>query len=359
LAAIEFARRLCYQPCSVFTEVSVDGQLAFWRRIMLGLAAVNVVAGLAGERFGGFRALRLDGLSAFFWGVLYAVLAWMVSWRPRRCLIAVVVWAIVDGVRLAFAAGDTGDSAPLLAIALRVAFAVPAVKAALVAQQALEEAAGARRPPPVVAKVANVAGRPTEPRSPTVRPAVGLQERQGAAGGTSPAPGRLPRATGSVLTTGTRASTVSMRTPTANVDSAASALRFVARSCEVGGDGLRMMTSDGQARLLAWEEVGEIWARSLPAERPWDGQALLEIAPKGQGVEPVRVFATTRLSWPGAAAPSVSRLANLRRLCVDIAGRATDLVMDEQTRRFMNEGTAPHALARMDDLAERDARYTT
>jgi hypothetical protein len=150
-----------------------------------------------------------------------------------------------------------------------------------------------------------------------------------------------------------------MRTPTANVDSAASALRFVARSCEVGGDGLRVVKSDGQARLLAWEEVGEIWARSLPAERPWDGQALLEIAPKGQGVEPVRVFATTRLSWPGAAAPSASRLANLRRLCGDIAGRATGLVMDEQTRRFMNEGTAPHALARMDGLAERDARYTT
>jgi len=332
------------------------GQLAFWRRIMLGLAAVNVVAGLAGELFGGFRVLRLDGLSAFFWGVLYAVLAWMVSWRPRRCLIAVVVWAIVDGARLAFAAGDTGDSAPLLAIVLRAAFAVPAVKAALVAQEALEEAAGARRPPPVVAKVANVAGRSTEPRSPTVRPAVGLQERQGAAGGTSPA---LPRATGSVLTTGTRAPAVSMRTPTANVDSAASALRFVARSCEVGGDGLRVVKSDGQARLLAWEEVGEIWARSLPAERPWDGQALLEIAPKGQGVEPVRVFATTRLSWPGAAAPSASRLANLRRLCGDIAGRATGLVMDEQTRRFMNEGTAPHALARMDGLAERDARYTT
>ena len=332
------------------------GQLAFWRRIMLGLAAINVVAGLAGELFGGFRVLRLDGLSAFFWGVLYAVLAWMVSWRPRRCLIAVVVWAIVDGARLAFAAGDTGDSAPLLAIVLRVALAVPAVKAALVAQQALEEAAGARRPPPVVAKVANVAGRSTEPRSPTVRPAVGLQERQRAAGGTSPA---LPRVTGSVLTTGTRAPAVSMRTPTANVDSAASALRFVARGCEVGGDGLRVVKSDGQARLLAWEEVGEIWARSLPAERPWDGQALLEIAPKGQGVEPVRVFATTRLSWPGAAAPSASRLANLRRLCVDIAGRATGLVMDEQTRRFMNEGTAPHALARMDGLAERDARYTT
>ena len=139
------------------------GQLAFWRRIMLGLAAINVVAGLAGELFGGFRVLRLDGLSAFFWGVLYAVLAWMVSWRPRRCLIAVVVWAIVDGARLAFAAGDTGDSAPLLAIVLRVAFAVPAVKAALVAQESLEEAAGARRPPPVVAKVANVAGRSTEP----------------------------------------------------------------------------------------------------------------------------------------------------------------------------------------------------
>jgi hypothetical protein len=266
------------------------------------------------------------------------------------------VWAIVDGARLAFAAGDTGDSAPLLAIVLRVAFAVPAVKAALVAQEALEEAAGARRPPPVVAKVANVAGRSTEPRSPTVRPAVGLQERQGAAGGTSPA---LPRATGSVLTTGTRAPAVSMRTPTANVDSAASALRFVARGCEVGGDGLRVVKSDGQARLLAWEEVGEIWARSLPAERPWDGQALLEIAPKGQGVEPVRVFATTRLSWPGAAAPSASRLANLRRLCVDIAGRQTALFMDEQTRRFMNEGTAPHALARMDGLAERDARCTT
>jgi hypothetical protein len=337
--------------------MDAGGQLAFWRRIMLGLAAVNVVGGLAGERFGGFLALQLDGLSAFFWGVLYAVLAWMVSWRPRRCLIAVVVWVIVDGVRLAFAAGDTGDSVPLLAIALRVAFAVPAVMTALVAQQALEEAAVARRPPPVVAKVANVARPSTEPRSTTVRPAVGLPERQGAAGGTLPV--RLPRATGSVLTTGTRASTVSMRTPTANVDSAASALRFVARSCEVGGEGLRVVTSDGQARLLAWEEVGEIWARSLPAERPWDGQPLLEIAPKGQGVEPVRVFATTRLSWPGAAPPSASRLANLRRLCVDIAGRQTALFMDEQTRRFMNEGTAPHALARMDGLAERDARCTT
>jgi hypothetical protein len=33
--------------------------------------------------------------------------------------------------------------------------------------------------------------------------------------------------------------------------------------------------------------------------------------------------------------------------------------MDEQTRRFVSEGTAPHALARMDGLAERDARYTS
>lgn len=335
------------------------GNLALWRRIMLGLAAVNVVAGLAGERFGAFRALRLDGTSAFFWGVLYAVLAWMVSWRPRRCLIAVVVWAIVDGVRLAFAAGDTGDSAPLLAIVLRVAFAVPAVMAALAAQQALEEAAEARRPPPVIAKVAHVAGRPPEPRSPTVRPAVELQDRVGAARGMPPVSGRLPRVTGSLLTTGTRAPAVSLRTPAANVDSAASALRFVARSCEVGGDGLRVVTSDGQAHLLTWDKVGEIWARSLPAERPWDGQALLEIAPKGQGVEPVRVFATTRLSWPGGAAPSASRLANLRRLCVDISGRTTSLAMDEQTRRFVSEGTAPHALARMDGLAERDARYTS
>jgi hypothetical protein len=348
-------------PARVY-EVSMDGggQLAFWRRIMLGLAAVNVVVGLAGELFGPFRAPRLDGLSAFFWGVLYAVLAWMVSWRPRRCLIAVVVWAIVDGVRLVFAAGDTGDSVPLLAIVLRVAFVVPAVKAALAAQQALEEAAGARRPPPVIAKVANVAGQSPEPRSPTVRPNVELQDRVGAAGrGTPPVSGRLPRATGSVLTTGTRAPAMSLRTPTANVDSAASALLFVARSCEVGGDGLRVVTSDGRAHLLSWENVGEIWARSLPPERPWDGQALLEIAPKNQGVEPVRVFATTRLSWPGAAAPSASRLANLRRLCTDVAGRATSLAMDEQTRRFVNEGTAPHALARMDGLAERDARYTS
>jgi hypothetical protein len=331
----------------------VAAPLRFWRVVILGLAAANVVAGIAAERSGLFHAFRLDTLSVVFWGFCYALLAWIVSWRPKRVLIAVVVWVIIDGTRLAFLAGDEGQGIPMLAVVLRVGLALPVVKAALVAHQAAEDAFWRARGPGIAARVDP---RPREPRSSTVRPAVELKERQGTAADPA-ARAPSPRATGSILTTGTRTPAIGMRTPTAAVDSAATALRYVARRCEVREDRLNVVASDGGSRSLAWSEIGEIWIRMLPPERPWDSQVLLEVASTVAGAEPVRVFATTMLAWPGGATPSTSRQANLRRLCQDIAARAPDLVMDDSTRRFLEDAGAPQKLIRMDSVTERDARY--
>jgi hypothetical protein len=332
---------------------AISAPLRSWRVVIMGLAAANVLAGIAAERLGLFRALHLDALSVFFWGFCYALLAWIVAWRPKRALIAVVVWVIIDGARLTFLAGDVGEGIPLLAILLRIGLGLPVVKAALLAEQAAEDAAWRGRGPGIVARVHP---RQPEPRSPTVRPGVELKDRQETMG-EPPARAASPRVTGSILTTGTRTPAVSVRTPAAAVDSAATALRYVARRCEVRGDRLDIVASGGRSRSLAWAEFGEIWIRMLPPERPWESQLLLELIPKGAGVEPVRVFATTMLSWLGGAAPSTSRLANLRRLCQDIATRAPDLAMDDATRRFLEEGSAPQQLARVDSVVERDARY--
>jgi hypothetical protein len=144
------------------------------------------------------------------------------------------------------------------------------------------------------------------------------------------------------------------------VDSAASALRFVARRCELTAEGVRATPATGPATELPWDRIAALWVRQLPPDRPWDSQLVLDIQPAQASetlVEPVRVFATTILQLALAGSPSTSRLENLRRLAAFVAAHAPSLAMDPETRAFIEAVAAPARLARMADFAAYDARY--
>jgi hypothetical protein len=287
------------------------------RLAMVGVALTNLVLGVAGDAAGkgALQSLGFDGFSAFLWGFLYGVTVVMIPVRPARIMVAVVGFAVIDGVRLVFAAEDVAGSMPWFALLLRVGFAALAVMTAFAASKAAEEAAWARRPPPFVAKIAasRAAARPAN-EGPSAR---------------------------------------NLRSP-ATVDSTASALRYVAKRCEVTAEALQLTLPGGPVRVLPWSEVRSIWVRMLPPDRPWDGQIVFDVVPCSG--EPLRVFATTFLHWPQGGRPATSRMENMRLLAAHIAAQVPELVMDEATRAFAAGGPIGH-LARIADLEAHDARY--
>ena len=288
------------------------------RLAMLGVALANLVLGVAGDAAGkgALQSLGFDWFSALLWGFLYGVTVVMIPVRPARIMVTVVGFAVIDVVRLVFAAGDVAGSLPWFALLLRVGFAALAVMTAFVASKAAEEAAWARRPPPFVAKItaSRVAARPAN-EAPSAR---------------------------------------NLRSPAATVDSTASALRYVAKRCEVTAEALQVTLPGGAVRVLYWSDVGSVWVRMLPPDRPWDSQIVFDVVPRSG--QPLRVFATTFLHWPQGGRPSTSRMENLRRLAAHIAAQVPGLVMDEATRAFVAGGPIAR-LARIADLEAHDALY--
>lgn len=151
---------------------------------------------------------------------------------------------------------------------------------------------------------------------------------------------------------------ISMRGGSVGVDEAAASLRFVARRCEIGPDGLRAYEANGKLRDLAWSEIARIVVRALPPDPPWDAGLVVDlVAPLDGRWQPVRIFGATFVNYaalPGGA--SAARLDNVRRLAGHVRERNPALAVDEETAAFLAGGPAPR-FPDITGFAEYDAAY--
>jgi len=321
-------------------------------QVIAAVAVLNVVVGVLVEATG---ADFLRGIGAG-WpsvaaGVVYGILAWLARGRSIVALgIAIALFAL-DGVFVLVSAAQAGSN-PVSGLFVRVFLLVPMLRG-LPALGELRRRPKQRPPSRPAARLpvrpaAAPAARPAAP--PAVRVLSGDAERQRlhmtGRLDTGPAPTALGRGP------------VSMKGK-ASVDTAAAALRFLARKVEILDSGLRVTTREGRVRETTWDTIGRVVARQLPPDPPWDSGLLVDVvAYLDARWEPLRVFTTTLVNvaaLPGGA--STSRTENLRRLVRHVRERNPAVALDSDTVAFADGARPPARFASLSQLAEYDAGY--
>jgi hypothetical protein len=140
---------------------------------------------------------------------------------------------------------------------------------------------------------------------------------------------------------------------TTGADAAASALRFVAKDCELDAAGVRVRGKDGRQETLVWADLAEVRVRQLPAGPPYDGALLLDLvrvpAPDG-AVRPLRLLPTTRVNYNVLPGAGVTSQQNFRRLASHVLAQSPAARCEPASVPFVNEGKAAPRLSSASEI---------
>lgn len=321
------------------------------------VSGVNAVLGLLAGAFNIYFLQSMGlGLGSMVAGAVYGILGYFVRQRSMVALSLAVGLFVLDGLFLVASRSGSGSTGGLVA---RVFLLVPMLMGfpALRALQAEERRA--RRAPrprpgprtPVRAGAATTTARPATAPPPT-RTFSGDAERRRLELSQAP----------SATTTRIRPSGQRAETRTrADVDAAASGLRFVARKCEITPAGLKVSYPDGRTRDVGYSEIASVVVRLLPPDPPWNAEPLFDAVVRSAdntSWEAVRLFSTTVVNTaalPGGG--STARLDNLRKLGAHLLAQNPALSLDPETATFMKDGKPPARFVSTTHFAEYDQRY--
>jgi hypothetical protein len=144
-------------------------------------------------------------------------------------------------------------------------------------------------------------------------------------------------------------------------DAAASALRFVAKDCELDASGIRARSKDGRQETVAWADIAEIRVRQLPAGPPYDGALLLDLvrAPAPDGaVRPLRLLPTTRANYTFLPGSGVTSQQNFRRLASHVLASSAGARCEPASMPFVNEGRPAPRLSSASEIVAYEAPFS-
>jgi hypothetical protein len=328
------------------------------------VAGLNALLGLVAAAFDlqFLRTLGL-GLGSLVVAAIYGGLGYLVKEKRSSVALGLAVGLFVlDGLSMLFFL-EPGQAPPIGGLVARVFFLVPMVMGFPALRTLAAEAAHPRRPPrraPLAASATPAAA----PRGPAAAPP----------GAAAPPPARTftgdaerrrlelsQVASGATTRTAASGHRVETRTRT-EVDAASSALRFVAKRCEITPTGLSVAYPSGPGREVAFSEVLAVVVRLLPADPPWASQPIFDAVVRSAdntAWQALRVFSTTLVNYaalPGGA--STSRLENMRRLAAHLLAQNPQLSLDPETAAFVKDGKPPVRFVSTTHFAEYDQRYS-
>ena len=144
-------------------------------------------------------------------------------------------------------------------------------------------------------------------------------------------------------------------------DAAASALRFVAKECELHAAGIRARGTDGRQETIAWADIAEIRVRQLPAGPPYDGAILLDLvrAPAPDGaLRPLRMLPTTRANYNFLPGSGVTSQQNFRRLVSHVLSQSSAARCEPASVPFANEGKPAPRLSSASEIVAYDQAFS-
>jgi hypothetical protein len=147
---------------------------------------------------------------------------------------------------------------------------------------------------------------------------------------------------------------------TTGADAAASALRFVAKDCEIDASGIRARGKDGRQESIAWTDITEVRVRQLPAGPPYDGALLLDLvrAPGADGtVRPLRLLPTTRANYNFLPGSGVTSAQNFCRLASHVLAQSVEARCEAASAPFVNDGKPAPRLASASEIVAYDAPF--
>jgi hypothetical protein len=307
--------------------------------VIFVVAGLSVVIGLAALAFD-IQFLRMLGAGGWsvLAGLVYAGLAFQVKKRQMWALALAVALYVVDGALSLAMSVQPGATPPVGGIIIRIVFTLMMARG-FGAIRELESRPRSRRP----TRPTPMKPRPAPPAAPPMTAA-----RRKAVEDAPP----TTQAIG-----GRRPTEIKTRSST---DAAASALRFVAFKCEITPKGLRVTSSRGAVREVAFGEIRSLLVRQLPPDPPWSSQLLLDAVPDGTNGagEPIRILGTTVVNYhalPKGA--STSRLENLRSFGSFLAAQNPSLSIDPETAHFLQGPKAPARFTTMVQFHEYDSRF--
>lgn len=341
--------------------------------MVLVIAGLNAVLGLLAAAFNVQFLQSLGvGVGSIVVGAVYGVLGYFVRQQSLVALGLAVGLFVLDGLSLPFMA-PAGTTPSVGGLVARFFLLLPMLRGfpALRALKADEERARRALPPRPPARVGS--GPSVGTSSP--RSASKSTPDPSAAADPAPAPPAARTFSGDaerrrLELSQTQSATASRIAPSgqrtevrtkADVDAAASGLRFVVRRCEITTVGLKIAYPDGRTRDVAYAAIAAVVVRLLPPDPPWNSQPLLDAVVRsadGASWEAVRIFSTTVLNaaaLPGGA--STSRLENMRKLAEHLMAQNPALSLDAETAAFVKQGKPPARFVNTTHFAEYDQRY--
>jgi hypothetical protein len=147
---------------------------------------------------------------------------------------------------------------------------------------------------------------------------------------------------------------------TTGADAAASALRFVAKDCELDAAGIRARGKDGRQEVVAWAEIAEIRVRQLPAGPPYDAALLLDLvrAPADGAVRPLRLLPTTRVNYNVLPGSGVTSQQNFRRLASHVLTQNPAARCEPASLPFVNDGKPAPRLSSATEIVAYEALFS-
>lgn len=149
---------------------------------------------------------------------------------------------------------------------------------------------------------------------------------------------------------------VVLAAPKSGADTAASVLRFVAKTCAFDDAGIVARYEDGRERRVLFAELAEIVLRQLPAGPPFAATLVLDLVPLGGGA-PLRLLPSTRANYGALPGHGMTSQENFRRLAAHAVERNAGARIEEASMPFVREAKAPPRVESIQQFLEYDARY--
>jgi hypothetical protein len=144
--------------------------------------------------------------------------------------------------------------------------------------------------------------------------------------------------------------------PKSGADTAASVLRFVAKTCTFDEAGIVARYEDGHERRVLFADLSEIVLRQLPPGAPFAATIVLDLAPR-DGSAPVRLLPSTRANYGALPGHGVTSQENFRRLASHLVARCAATRIEDASLPFVREAKAPPRVESIQQFLDYDARY--